>query len=78
MAAGGLPALSGKRVVQALTKAGFYVERVVGSHHILASRGDLLRSVSVPVHGNRELKRGTLRSILRQTGLSSDQLLELL
>ena len=78
MAGGGLPALSGKRVVQALTRAGFYVERVVGSHHILVFRGDLSRSVSVPVHGNREMKRGTLRSILRQTGLSSDQLLELL
>lgn len=73
-----LPAVSGKRVVQALTKAGFYVERVAGSHYILAFREDHSRYVSVPVHGNRDLKRGTLRSILRQAHLSPDQLLELL
>jgi predicted RNA binding protein YcfA (HicA-like mRNA interferase family) len=32
----------------------------------------------VPVHGNRDLKPGTLRSIIRQSGLSVAEFLELL
>jgi len=34
MAGGRLPAVNGKRVVQALTRAGFVVDRTVGSHHV--------------------------------------------
>jgi predicted RNA binding protein YcfA (HicA-like mRNA interferase family) len=34
--------------------------------------------VTVPDHGSRELKRGTLRAIIRQAGLSVDEFLELL
>jgi predicted RNA binding protein YcfA (HicA-like mRNA interferase family) len=59
---GKLPAVSGKRVIQALTKAGFVVNRIVGSHHVLVFPGDPTRTVTVPVHGARDLKPGTLRS----------------
>jgi predicted RNA binding protein YcfA (HicA-like mRNA interferase family) len=31
-------------------------------------------SVPVPVHGTRDLPAGTLRSILRQAGLTADEL----
>ncbi|MDE2183790.1 MAG: type II toxin-antitoxin system HicA family toxin [Alphaproteobacteria bacterium] len=70
---GGLPVLSGKRVIQALTSAGFVVDRVVGSHHVLVFPGDLRRTVTVPVHGNRDLKPGTLRSIIRQAGFTVEE-----
>jgi predicted RNA binding protein YcfA (HicA-like mRNA interferase family) len=73
-----LPAISGKRVVQALTKAGFIVERIVGSHHVLVFPTDASRTVTVPVHANRDLKPGTLRSIIRQTGFTLDEFLDLL
>jgi hypothetical protein len=36
------------------------------------------RTVTVPVHGNRDLKRGTLRSIIRQAGLSVEEFKTLL
>jgi predicted RNA binding protein YcfA (HicA-like mRNA interferase family) len=61
MGGGKLPAVSGKRVIQALTKAGFIVNRIVGSHHVLVFPGDPTRTVTVPVHGARDLKPGTLR-----------------
>jgi len=75
---GGLPAISGKRVIAALTRAGFVVDRIVGSHHVLVYPGDASRTVTVPVHGNRDLKPGTLRSIVRQTGLSVEEFADLL
>lgn len=36
------------------------------------------RSATVPLHGNRDLPPGTLRSILRQAGLGVEELRELL
>jgi predicted RNA binding protein YcfA (HicA-like mRNA interferase family) len=73
-----LPVISGKRVLAALKRAGFVVERIVGSHHVLEYPGDRTRTVTVPVHGNRDLKPGTLRSIVRQAGLSTDEFNSLL
>jgi len=78
MAGGGLPTVSGKRVVQALTRSGFRIERIAGSHHLLVFGGDPARAVTVPVHANRDLKPGTLRSIIRQTGFSVEEFVDLL
>ncbi|MCA9840101.1 MAG: type II toxin-antitoxin system HicA family toxin, partial [Trueperaceae bacterium] len=57
---------------------GFYVERIKGSHHILVHQNDERLTVIVPVHGNKDLKTGTLRSIIKQAGLSSDEFQALL
>ena len=67
-----LPAVSGKRVIAALEKEGWYVKRVRGSHHVLR-HPDIPDAIPVPVHGNRPVKRGTLLSILRAAGLSRDE-----
>ena len=58
--------MNGKQVIKALEGAGFQVLRVNGSHHILRSSD---RKVTVPVHGTRDLKIGTLKSIERQSGV---------
>lgn len=78
MAGGGLPAVGGSRVVRALIRNGFVVDRIVGSHHVLVHPNDPTRTVTVPVHGNRDLKPGTLRSIIRQAGFTVDEFRELL
>ena len=78
MGGGRLPAVNGKRVIQALTRAGFVVNRTVGSHHVLVYPKDPTRTVTVPVHAGRDLKPGTLRSIIRQTGLTVEEFTELL
>jgi predicted RNA binding protein YcfA (HicA-like mRNA interferase family) len=75
---GRLPVISGKRVIQVLQRAGFVVERIVGSHHVLVYPGDASRAVTVPLHGNRDLKPGTLRSIIRQAGFTVEEFLNLL
>jgi len=51
-----LPSVSGKRVIRALIKAGFVEDRIVGSHHVMVRAGRDSRAVTVPVHGNRDLK----------------------
>jgi predicted RNA binding protein YcfA (HicA-like mRNA interferase family) len=73
MSGGRLPVVSGRNVLRALTQAGFVVDRIVGSHHVLTHPGDRTRTVTVPVHGGRDLKPGTLRAIIRQAGLTVDE-----
>jgi predicted RNA binding protein YcfA (HicA-like mRNA interferase family) len=58
--------------------ASFVVNRVVGSHHVLTHPADPSRTVTVPFHGARSLKSGTLRSIIRQARLTVDEFRELL
>ena len=73
-----LPSVTGGEMVQALQKAGFAVVRVSDSHHRLVHDGNPSPAVTVPVHGSKALKRGTLQSILRQSGLSPEELIGLL
>ena len=65
-----LPRPSGKKILRFLQQQGFVIVRVRGSHHVL-ERGSL--STSVPVHGNRTLKIGTLRKILRDIEMTPDE-----
>ena len=71
----GLPLLSGRECLRALQKAGFYLKRQEGSHMILR-RDNPFAQVVVPDH--KELDRGTLRAIIRQSGLSVDEFTKLL
>ena len=48
-------------------------DRIVGSHHVMVFPGDTTRTVTVPVHSSRDLKPGTLRSIIRQAGFSVEE-----
>jgi predicted RNA binding protein YcfA (HicA-like mRNA interferase family) len=69
-----LPRLSGQECIRVLNKAGFHRVRQEGSHVILR-KADLFAQTVVPDH--RELDRGTLRSIIRQSGLSVAEFLAL-
>lgn len=70
-----LPVVSGRECVKALERAGFAVKRRESSH-IIVRRDEPFAQVVVPDH--RELDRGTLRGILRQTGITVDQFVALL
>jgi predicted RNA binding protein YcfA (HicA-like mRNA interferase family) len=78
MSGGRLPVGTGRDVVRALRRAGFVVDRIVGSHHVMTIPGDPSRTVTVPVHSGRDLKPGTLRSIIRQAGLTVEEFARLL
>lgn len=73
-----LPVANARQVLAALRRAGFVVDRISGSHHILVQPNDPGRAVTVPVHGARDLKPGTLRNIMRQAGLTVEEFTDLL
>jgi predicted RNA binding protein YcfA (HicA-like mRNA interferase family) len=60
-----------------LERAGFVVARTSGSHCRLIHQDDPTRKVTVPMH-NQDLKRGTLRSIIAQAGLTVHEFIQLL
>jgi predicted RNA binding protein YcfA (HicA-like mRNA interferase family) len=69
-----LPILRSRDVIRVLQQIGFVEDRQKGSHKIF-KKGTL--RVTVPIH-TRDLKRGTVRSIVEQTGLTEGEFIELL
>ena len=70
-----LPVTSGAKVMRALETIEFVHVSTRGDHAKLRRTSDR-RTVIVPLH--KELKRGTLASILRQCGLTTEELRSLL
>jgi predicted RNA binding protein YcfA (HicA-like mRNA interferase family) len=70
-----LPVISGADCVKALGKLGFEVYRQCGSH-IVVVRKSPPSQTTIPNH--KELDRGTLRAIIRQTGLTVEEFITLL
>jgi len=64
-----LPIVSGAEAVKAFERAGYRLDRQVGSHMIL--RHPSGRRLTVPNH--RELAKGTLRALIREAGLSKEE-----
>jgi len=70
-----LPVISGADCVKALGKIGFEVYRQRGSHIVIV-RTSPPAQTTAPNH--KELDRGTLRAIIRQTGLTIEEFTALL
>jgi predicted RNA binding protein YcfA (HicA-like mRNA interferase family) len=70
----GLPRLSGTATVKTFGRDGWELARQKGSHMILVKEGSWA-TLSVPDH--RELAPGTLRSLIRASGLTVDQFMAL-
>lgn len=71
---GALPTLSGREVVRIFSKIGWVMVRQRGSHMILVRDGHIA-SLSVPDH--KEVAKGTLRSLIRSSGLTTDEFVAL-
>jgi len=71
------PVLKPSAVLRLLERAGFVVHHVSGSHYVLRHPQKKQLRVTVPWHG-RDLKRGTLGSIIQQAGFTASEFLELL
>ena len=64
-----------KDLLRALIKAGFIIKRKKGSHVFLESGTG--KHTSIAIH-NEPLPKGTLKGILRQTGIPEDDLIKFL
>ena len=64
-----LPVLSGTNLIKILVQKGFIIRRQSGSHVVMQKNE---RVFAVPLHS--ELKKGTLKTILKQAGLNAEDL----
>ena len=71
-----LPVVSGQDLCKALQKIGYSMDHQTGSHIILRNQDPPHRRLTVPNH--KEISKGTLRSIIRQAGLTVEELIDLI
>ena len=72
-----LPQVKGNRLVRALQKKGWYVDRSRGSHVIMRKDDKPGTKIVVPIH-TRPVKPGTLSNILKKADISKEELGDLL
>ena len=63
-----MKSMSGKALAKLLEKHGWILLRIQGSHHIYG-KPDIAIKISVPIHGNKDIKIGLLRYLLKQADL---------
>jgi len=68
-----MKAISGKDLAKILERNGWKLLRVHGSHHIYGKQGTMIR-LSVPIHGNKPLKAGLLKHLLKTAGLKENDI----
>ena len=71
-----LPILSGREIIKVLGKAGFVSHHQKGSHIVLKREMTPFTRVVVPDH--KTVKRGMLRGIIEEAGLTREEFLNLM
>ncbi|MCX6751497.1 MAG: type II toxin-antitoxin system HicA family toxin [Candidatus Nomurabacteria bacterium] len=71
-----LPSVKGKKLIKILEKVGWYLDHTQGSHYIL--RNENGKKLTVAVHGNSEIPKGTLLGTLNDADISKDEFILLL
>ena len=72
-----LPQVKGDRLVIALRKEGWCVDRTHGSYVIMRHEDNPGTKIIIPIHG-KPVKPGTLSNILKKAGLSAEEIKRLL
>lgn len=68
-----MKSISGKDLCRILEKKGWQLKNIQGSHHVYMTAGRKER-ISVPVHGNKDLKIGLLKAVLKIAEINEDEL----
>jgi predicted RNA binding protein YcfA (HicA-like mRNA interferase family) len=64
---------SPQHLIKLLEAKDFLLKRITGSHHIFF-HPDLRKTVVVPVHGKKDIPNGTFLSIIKQAGISKEEI----
>ncbi len=72
-----LPHLTAPEIIRIIETRGFVLSRSHGSHRIYRNP-DTGKRVTIPFHRRKTIPPGTLLNILREAGISRDELEELL
>ena len=70
------PVLKSKELVKILNKIGFYKHHQVGSHAQFKHPDK--RRTTVPIHSGKDISAGTLKSILRDIKISTEEFIAFL
>ena len=65
--------VSGRELARIVERRGWRLLRVSGSHHIYGKSGSIVR-LSIPIHGNKALKAGLLRHLLKLAEIDESEL----
>jgi predicted RNA binding protein YcfA (HicA-like mRNA interferase family) len=71
-----LPVISGRDLSRALSKFAYLHDHQRGSHIILRHQDQPHRRLTIPDH--KEIAKGTLKNIIREAGLTLEELLKIL
>ena len=71
-----LPNIKGKNLVKILNKIGWRLDHIQGSHYILRNKDG--KKLTIAVHGNNEIPRGTFLGILNDADILKDEFITLL
>ena len=60
-------------LIKILEAKGYLLKRITGSHHIFF-HAELRKTIVVPVHGKKDIPNGTFLSIIKQAGISKEEI----
>jgi predicted RNA binding protein YcfA (HicA-like mRNA interferase family) len=66
--------VSGKQFCKILEKHGWILKRTTKSSHFIYVKPGNPATLSIPFHGNKDLKKGTQADLMKQAGLTDDDL----
>ncbi|MBI3755152.1 MAG: type II toxin-antitoxin system HicA family toxin [Deltaproteobacteria bacterium] len=61
--------MTGRELIRLLEKDGWVLDRIKGSHHIMIKEN---KTLSVPVHGSKDLGKGILNKLSKKGGLKNE------
>jgi predicted RNA binding protein YcfA (HicA-like mRNA interferase family) len=68
-----MKSVTGKRMAKLAEQKGWILARINGSHHIYTQEGRIERVV-IPIHGNKSLKIGLQKSLMKTIPVSEHEL----
>ena len=71
-----LPNIKGRQLLKILEGIGYDLDHIQGSHHVLR-RSDG-RKTTIPIHGSKDIPKGTLLGILTDLDISKGEFVVLL
>ena len=65
--------LKPKTLIKLLEQKGYVLDRISGSHHIFfnSSTNEI---IPVPIHGNKDIKKGLFFAILKKAGIERTEI----
>jgi predicted RNA binding protein YcfA (HicA-like mRNA interferase family) len=68
-----MKSVSGRNFARVVELRGWTLLRINGSHHIYGKTGSTVR-LSIPIHGNKALKKGLLRHLAKLADISDEDI----